>query len=116
MKKRKQQAKNSSEPVPVTPGPPPQPGAALLRMILKDQRGTDATIAAIAALAKKIPCSPDIIDAIIFFDHYITPTMAQRLEKHVGKTASEWLEMDKKYQGYREAEGMSGNSQSSGQW
>lgn len=103
MPEQEQPASGSNESVPMTPGrkTPPSPGKKILEMLFKGQRRTEeATLAAIEGLAKKIPCSPIIIEAIIYMDHEITPTMAQRLEKHLGLTAEEWLEVEKTYKGH----------------
>jgi plasmid maintenance system antidote protein VapI len=81
----------------VTPGPAPSPGDVLREIIIGRERAPDKILSRIARFARLIPCSPDMIEAILYLNHYITPTMAQRLEKHAGLTAKEWLAIDAKF-------------------
>lgn len=99
MTKPRRQAKSSKVP-PVPPDEPLCPGDVLRRMIVKGKKSSEATIKAIESLAKKIPCSSFMIEAIIYFNHYITPTMAKRLEKHVGLTADDWLKLNAEFRAF----------------
>lgn len=51
----------------------------------------------IQELSRQIPCSPDIISAIIHTGHEITPEMAKRLSKYLGGTSELWLDYQQRY-------------------
>lgn len=54
----------------------------------------------IESLAKLIPCSPEIIAAIVFDQHEITPEMAYRLDITLGIPKAFWIAREKQYRDY----------------
>lgn len=50
-----------------------------------------------AELAALIPCSIDVINAIIYEEHEILPMMAKKLSKVLGCTEAFWLKRDKQF-------------------
>lgn len=51
-------------------------------------------------LSRLIPCSPIIIDAIIYDGHEITPHMAYRLDRILGIPKSFWIAREQQYRDY----------------
>lgn len=51
-------------------------------------------------LAKQIPCSPTLIDYIIYHEHEINTIMAQKLEKVLNIPATIWLEKQNQYNAF----------------